>query len=355
MKRVFALATALLLGSMVFAQGVDFQNLTYKEALEKAKAENKLVFMDCYTSWCGPCKIMMNKVFPQKEAGDYFNPLFVCVKFDMEKGEGIELAKEFGIHAYPTFVILNSDGVVLQKLVGGGEVNDFIERVKKALEDTQVIDEMEAKYNKGYRDKAFLAQYVNLLLNVSASRAEEAALELFQELSDEEKFSEKYWFLFSNDQLAPLGSELTHFLLENRDKFVESVGSENIDQYIIRLLNARLFSIQLGTYEVADAETVKQINMALDIPTISNFMSDNAELAKVILIGDPEKLLKYYERAVKDASKMNIPFEIIYAQKAKATPAQIERWIKVLQAAKEKCKHQQDTLNIDKILEFMKE
>ena len=155
--------------------------------------------------------------------------------------------------------------------------------------------------------------------------------------------------------MAPLGSELTHFLLENRDKFVESVGSENIDQYIIRLLNARLFSIQLGTYEVADAETVKQINMALDIPTISNFMSDNAELAKVILIGDPEKLLKYYERAVKDASKMNIPFEIIYAQKAKATPAQIERWIKVLQAAKEKCKHQQDTLNIDKILEFMKE
>ena len=91
MKKLFTLTAALLCSVMLFAQGVNFQNLTYAEALEKAKAENKLVFMDCYTSWCGPCKMMTNEVFPQKEAGDYFNPLFVCVKFDMEKGEGVDV------------------------------------------------------------------------------------------------------------------------------------------------------------------------------------------------------------------------------------------------------------------------
>ena len=61
------------------------------EALAKAKAENKLVFMDCYTSWCGPCKYMTETIFPQEKAGEFFNPKFVCVKFDMEKGEGKEL------------------------------------------------------------------------------------------------------------------------------------------------------------------------------------------------------------------------------------------------------------------------
>ena len=76
----------LVLSVMAFAQtGVDFQHLTFDEALAKAKAEKKLVFVDCYTTWCGPCKMMTTKIFPMKEAGEFFNPRFVCVKFDMKK------------------------------------------------------------------------------------------------------------------------------------------------------------------------------------------------------------------------------------------------------------------------------
>ena len=82
----------LVLSVMAFAQtGVDFQHLTFDEALAKAKAEKKLVFVDCYTTWCGPCKMMTTKIFPMKEAGEFFNPRFVCVKFDMEQGEWKEL------------------------------------------------------------------------------------------------------------------------------------------------------------------------------------------------------------------------------------------------------------------------
>ena len=69
-------------------QGVQFQELTFQEALNKAKAENKLVFVDCYTSWCGPCKYMLNNVFVLPEVGEFFNEHFVNVKYDMEQGEG---------------------------------------------------------------------------------------------------------------------------------------------------------------------------------------------------------------------------------------------------------------------------
>ena len=79
-----------------------------------AKQENKLVFMDCYTSWCGPCKMMTSKVFPQKIMGDYFNPRYVCVKFDMEKGEGVDLKTKYDVKAFPTFLCLDSEGNVLQ-------------------------------------------------------------------------------------------------------------------------------------------------------------------------------------------------------------------------------------------------
>ena len=109
MKKLIPLMMCLVLSVMVFAQtGVDFRHLTFDEALAKAKAEKKLVFVDCYTTWCGPCKMMTTKIFPMKEAGEFFNPRFVCVKFDMEQGEGKELKNKLGVRAYPSFFINNT-------------------------------------------------------------------------------------------------------------------------------------------------------------------------------------------------------------------------------------------------------
>ena len=93
MKKILILGTALLCGFLcrVAAQGVEFRDLTFGQALEQARTENKLVFMDCYTSWCGPCKNMLKNVFTLPEAGEFMYAHFVCVKYDMEQGEGIGL------------------------------------------------------------------------------------------------------------------------------------------------------------------------------------------------------------------------------------------------------------------------
>ena len=99
---VFMAAMALSLSAQI-----NFREGGFAEALEAAKSENKLVFMDCYTSWCGPCKLMASKEFVQEKAGEYFNPRFVSVKIDMEKGEGVELRKRYDVNAYPTLLVLN--------------------------------------------------------------------------------------------------------------------------------------------------------------------------------------------------------------------------------------------------------
>ncbi|MFR7877685.1 MAG: thioredoxin family protein [Butyricimonas paravirosa] len=93
------LVLAIVLSSVApFAQGVNFQELTLKEACAKAKAENKLVFIDCYTDWCGPCRLMTEEIFPMKEMGDYFNPKYICIKANAEKGEeGPAIKEKFGI------------------------------------------------------------------------------------------------------------------------------------------------------------------------------------------------------------------------------------------------------------------
>ena len=73
MKSLISIITLLMLNLIAFGQGVNFEHITFDEALAKAKAENKLVFMDCYTSWCGPSKYMTSNVFHQEIVGDYFN------------------------------------------------------------------------------------------------------------------------------------------------------------------------------------------------------------------------------------------------------------------------------------------
>ena len=139
-KTIFMTALLALVSVMAFGQageGVKFEKGTLKEALAKAGKENKLVFVDVYAVWCGPCQYMAGKVFPQKAVGDYFNANFVNIKFDAEKGEGIDIARQYGVTGYPTFLLLNDEGYELGRIVGGGTADQFIAKVKEKVAEIE--------------------------------------------------------------------------------------------------------------------------------------------------------------------------------------------------------------------------
>ena len=145
-------------------KGVNFNDgKTFSEVLALAKKEGKPVFVDCYTSWCGPCKMMANKEFPKKEAGDYFNKKFVCWKVDMEKGEGVGLAKRYDVNAFPTFLILDADGNLTGRCVGAAGITDFIKKVEDAMKEEKGLAWYQKEYNKGNRDQKFLTDYLKVL------------------------------------------------------------------------------------------------------------------------------------------------------------------------------------------------
>ena len=125
--------------------GIVFEELSLEEALAKAKAEGKYVFLDCYTSWCGPCKVMSKQVFVRKAVGDLFNPTCINIKIDMENGEGPEIAKRYGVMAYPTMFVLNADGSVKYRLQGGMEAGHFLLKAGNALDPAISYTEL-----KGY-------------------------------------------------------------------------------------------------------------------------------------------------------------------------------------------------------------
>ncbi len=160
----FLLTLLLLAPAFSFAQGVNFETGNWKSVLAKAKVQNRMVYVDVYTTWCGPCKVLERTVFPQKEAGDKYNSLFVNYRIDAEKGEGIALKAKYRVTGFPTHLFINpkTEAVVYQA-GGAGDVAGFNENADIALEEK--ADPMTwTLYTKGFsagrRDPQFLKDYL---------------------------------------------------------------------------------------------------------------------------------------------------------------------------------------------------
>lgn len=132
MKKLFFLALACGMALSASAQITFFEG-TWADVKAKAKKENKMIFVDAYTVWCGPCKWMSANTFKDKNVGEFYNTNFVNYKFDMEKGEGPTFANEFSINAYPTLLYFHADGTVAHRTEGSEDATAFLEHGKTVL------------------------------------------------------------------------------------------------------------------------------------------------------------------------------------------------------------------------------
>ena len=106
--------------------GISFFKGSYKEALVEAKKENKLVFIDAYASWCGPCKMLKQHTFTDKAVAQYFNEHFINLSVDVEQGEGPDLATKYNVTHFPTLIITDKDGKRITFTVGYIQPDDLL-------------------------------------------------------------------------------------------------------------------------------------------------------------------------------------------------------------------------------------
>ena len=151
-------------------KGVQFQHgLSWEQVQAKAKTEKKYIFMDCYTTWCGPCKYMSAQIFPKEEVGNLMNANFINVKMQLDSTEndneevkswyatGHTIANEYNIMAYPTFLIFDQNGQLVHRIVGASQSGEeFVAKTKEALDPSKQYYPMLAKYKAGQRDSTFL-------------------------------------------------------------------------------------------------------------------------------------------------------------------------------------------------------
>jgi thioredoxin-related protein len=140
-----------------FGQGIKFEKGSWDSITAIAKKKNLKIFVDCYTTWCGPCKSMSSKVFKDTAVANFYNKYFVSCKMDMESKDGIQFNKLFPVEAYPTLMFFDEEGTQLKKIVGYTETKLFLETGKyvAAPELTELYVEKQ-DYLKGKKDKKFL-------------------------------------------------------------------------------------------------------------------------------------------------------------------------------------------------------
>lgn len=240
MKRNFILSFfAILLflsgsSTLLPAQGIEFYQGSWEDALLKAAQEDKIIFVDAYAEWCGPCKRMAREVFPQEEVGAFFNRHFINMKIDMEKGMGLEFRQKYPVSAFPTLFFIGSDGEIVQKAKGAQQVDGLIKLGQTALSKADNLEEYQAQYEEGKRDPAFLYRYVKALNN-----AGESSLRVANEYFDTEPdLSTELNLKFLFEAVTEADSKLFNMMAERREAISAIVGKQAVADQLRRACEA---------------------------------------------------------------------------------------------------------------------
>ncbi len=214
--------------STSIAQGITFETTDFQSALTKAKAEDKLIFMDAYTTWCGPCKWMSKNVFTEANVGSYFNEKFVNVKIDMEKGEGMDLAKRYKVEAYPTLLFIDGNGELMHRSTGSRPAEDFLDLGNAANDPNRQFTTMKRRFDSGERSGEFLKLYTDVLTSAGMKNFDKVA-QMYMDTQKDWNSEENMNFVFDYAK-ASLDSELFQYTLKHKNAFVALVGEEKFNR-----------------------------------------------------------------------------------------------------------------------------
>lgn len=273
----------LLIPSLLFAQseGVKFEHgLNWNQIKEKAAKENKFIFVDCFTTWCGPCKYMASTIFPQAKVGDFFNAKFINAKIQMDKtkddseeikswyAEADRFAKDYTVRAYPTFLIFDSKGNLVHRIVGGGEADAFIAKAQKALDPNTQYETLLAKFNADPQNatiaKAMAAAAKDAYEKEIQAKAEGIVLST---LSTDQIFTkDNVELLLSSASIKD--SKAFNLIKDNPAKFDAVSEKVKANDFLSKLLIGEAVNTKIQAKEAVDFAAIEK-ELAQKYPTIN--------------------------------------------------------------------------------------
>lgn len=304
-------ALFLLIFLLSFAQeSINFANSNFKEILAKAKREKKLVFLDAFASWCGPCKLMEKNVFPLPAVKEYYNANFINARFDMEKGEGREIAQKYQVRSYPSYLFLNGDGEVVMKSYGYMGEKDFIEIAKEANNPLLLKGSAKELFEKGESDPAFLLNMMRQNVQTDYDLAKKVSERYFKVKAKEELSRDDIGMLLYfvksvndpnyqvfKDRKANIVKEMSEDIYNQFDVNIKisKVMENSLDQNTGIINDEYFYKNAVPLVGQAEAETALNRMKVIYYPNVGNFKDyEKAALIYYKNADDfnPEELLK---------------------------------------------------------------
>jgi thiol-disulfide isomerase/thioredoxin len=249
MKKVFVISTFLLgLSVCISAQNrsiVFEETKEWKKVVQKAKKAKKLIFLDCYTSWCGPCKALERNIFTQDSVADFYNRYFVNAKLEMEKdADGILLRKKYNVTAYPTLLFIDPVTQEVQhRIVGSGKAAWLIAGGEAAKNPDASLSSLTKRYQQGERSHRFIQAYTKALktayLQDERSKVTE---EYLHSLTADQLATPENWVLIRENIQDPLSRPLRE-VMANRPKFYAVAGQNVVDAHLENSISSAAVSI----------------------------------------------------------------------------------------------------------------
>ena len=301
MKHITVLFAILVALSSISAQGIDFEHKDWEKIKKKAVKEKKIIFVDAYTTWCGPCKWMSANVFTDEGVGEFYNENFINLKMDMEKGEGLDFAKEYKVVAYPTLLFLDGDGAIVHKRLGALPAEEFLAFGKEALDPEKRIGTLITEYESGNREPDFLKMYVTRMIAAGMDPMEAADL-YFASLSQEELITEENFMLIR--MLRPsMESDYFGKVADNRDAFAAIVGEPQVMNFLKEITTSAFRKAIYYDDDVA-FEKIKTDVIAMDAP-FSEEVVLYADMRHAWGAGEYDDFIKHADKYAKDFIWLN--------------------------------------------------
>ena len=248
MKKLILLVLLLPLLTKAQETGIHFEHgASWEQIKAKAKAENKFIFMDCYTTWCVPCQNMSANIFPLEEVGDFMNGKFISVKVQLDMfygdneevrswyADGHKIEQKYSVKAYPTYLFFDPNGEIVHRAVGSCSAMLFISRAKKALDSETQYYTLLNKYKSGQKDSAFLRK---VMLSAEDAYEKEEAQKLLAKFLEINKDN-----IYTKDNLQAIRNLTTHssdkgfrIMMEHADKVDVVLGKSTAEQQVANII-----------------------------------------------------------------------------------------------------------------------
>lgn len=230
--RIFLFSLLFIAQQATAQSGISFFQGSWQQTLAKARAENKLIFMDAYATWCGPCKYMSANTFTDASVGAFYNKNFINTKIDMEKGEGIELSSRYGVEAYPTLLFIDGNGKLVHKVVGAQEAADFLETGRNAIDPNKQVYTLMEKFGK----QTMTGDQLKELIKAAKTLGEPTEKYVMAYLKQNKDWMEPATLRFMFQHISPAYFEAFSYLTNNEAKIKQVLGADAVDGYFEKMI-----------------------------------------------------------------------------------------------------------------------